>query len=83
MSDIGKEAVHFYPNPAGQEITLKFDSPNTVKLQIYNLAGNLIQSQQVQSNKPVNIEQLTNGLYLFRLTGKRNELIYSDKILVK
>jgi hypothetical protein len=83
VSDIDKAAVQFYPNPAGQEITFKFDSRNIVDLQIYNLAGNLIQSQQVKSNKPVNIEQLTHGIYLFRLIGERNELIYSDKILVK
>ncbi len=83
VADIKSTGVMFYPNPASTHITFRFDSPYEALLQVYDLTGHLVHSAQVRKNKPVNIRQLSDGLYLFRLTGEDNMPVFSEKIIVK
>ncbi len=83
VTDVSKTDIKFYPNPASTEITFRFGSPVEAGLQVYDLTGNLVRTMRVWDNKPVNIGQLSDGLYLFRLTGEGNKPIFSEKILVK
>ncbi len=80
---IDKSHVSFYPNPATTKITFLFDMTDIAHLYIYDVAGNAVQNQTVRNNRPVSIDMLPDGLYLFRLTGKSNELIFSGKVLKK
>lgn len=69
---LSKNGIALAPNPAQNIITII--NPNAIKissLAIYNLHGQLIQKIKPVKNK-VNISNLANALYLFKLTDKNN-----------
>lgn len=69
---LSKNGITLLPNPAQNEITIS--NPNTIEISsvsIYNIQGQLIKKINPVKNK-VNVSNLANALYLFRLTDKNN-----------
>ncbi len=70
-------AVNVFPVPANNEVTIEIMSlmsGNTATFEIYNTTGQLVYAEQlVLSNttitKQINIESLSSGLYLVKLTS--------------
>lgn len=76
-----------YPNPAKDQITIKFKADYTekVRLQISDLQGRIVMEQTIESQsginlKPVSISQLNCGLYLCRIQNGNNT---SSKLFIK
>jgi hypothetical protein len=60
--------VQIYPNPANNNINIKSDfQVNVVK--IINLNGQIIKSINIKNNQPINIDELTNGMYFVECIG--------------
>lgn len=57
----------FYPNPAKDELVVKYFSKETIQVEIYNILGSKVKTFNVNSGQAVvNIEELANGIYFMR-----------------
>jgi len=62
-----------YPNPAENSITLKNLHSNFVNLEIYNINGQLVLSEKLNSSSPdIDISKLIGGIYLIKFIGSNN-----------
>jgi hypothetical protein len=71
-----------YPNPASDYVV--FDIGNTRQLttvELYDLKGNKISTQQLPSNNQVSVSKLKSGLYIYKIVC--DSKISSGKIRVK
>jgi len=69
-----------YPNPSSQMVYIKtIDEPN-LKLIIYDITGRLIHERTLESSTTVDVENYSNGTYIFAFYGFCG-LIKSFKVL--
>lgn len=66
--------VQLYPNPANEQINLTFDfeALQNITIQIYNAAGQLVQTENLNGTKGtnkqnINIQNLNTGIYFLHL----------------
>ena len=72
----------FYPNPADNEICLSMSPDvNCEKVEIYGMDGKLYHQQNFNLNT-VNISNLTNGIYMMKVTLD-NGNTYTEKVVVR
>jgi|GEM_PF-1387435 hypothetical protein len=73
--------VSIYPNPATSYITINA-SPGyaNLTLEIFNMTGKLLLSRAVTTNTQIPIEQLSTGIYLFRVKAGSN-IIDEEKVI--
>jgi len=72
--------IMMYPNPARDVINIKFNSPNEyLLLEIYDISGRLVQSEEITGDKTINISSLEEGVYncVFKGEGK----MFSQKLV--
>ena len=69
---IANDQIHIYPNPAESEIhvSVPFDS-----YVIYDLKGQLIQSETLINNQSIPIDNLKEGCYLLKIKSLSNDEI--------
>jgi hypothetical protein len=66
-----------YPNPARSKTNISYQLPNKsqVKLNLYNITGQLVQSMNIGTqqpgyyNIPLNTKNLSSGVYFYKLTA--------------
>lgn len=83
--DNEKEDLLMYPNPSKDNITIEYsDKSNFERVEILNTLGELVLSQQINSQRKITLSttNLTLGLYYVHLTGAKNsevkKLIITD-----
>ena len=82
--EISKTDFNIYPNPASEKIFIETAGNPGGRLQIYNIAGQMVFEQQMTSNKEeINIGRLNAGMYLCRVLDKNSRSIYQEKIVVR
>jgi hypothetical protein len=72
--------IMMYPNPARDVLNIKFNSANEhLQLEIYDISGRLVQSEEITGDKSINVSSLEEGAYncVFKGEGK----IFSQKLL--
>jgi hypothetical protein len=69
--------VTLYPNPCRDYFTIDAGEQAT-SLRIFDLNGNLVLSQPLQGNCPVDVSHLMNGSYIVNLNGLNIKLIKSE-----
>lgn len=66
----GFEQVNIYPNPATQSITIE-NIASDINIAVYNTTGQCVLQTTTSGNKIViDVSNLSNGIYIVRLTGK-------------
>jgi hypothetical protein len=73
------ENIDISPNPANDILTIDFNFPGSSILNIYDILGNQIFSQNIlngQNRIIINTGELNSGLYILQISG-------SDKIFFK
>ncbi|KPH12194.1 alkaline phosphatase family protein [Chryseobacterium sp. ERMR1:04] len=69
-----------YPNPANQQINVKFTSEEReVKLEIIDSKGTIVSSQKLNSStshydQTINIEKLFSGVYFIKINGNKKSI---------
>lgn len=74
-----------YPNPANTSITLPFeslsDNGEALQVSVFNISGVLVAQQTIsQSNQPINVTELTQGIYNISVTN--GTAYYQTRLLV-
>ena len=79
------DLVTVYPNPANQEVNFaveKFPLTNEVSIEIYDFTGkNIFSILSSKTLTTLNTEDLTTGIYFYRISEK-GQVLKSDKFLV-
>lgn len=67
--------IKIYPNPVSTIVNI--ESPEKADLRIYDHMGKLVKSSQIKEGKTnIEIQELNAGLYLFKITGEYETVIY-------
>ncbi|SEQ59832.1 T9SS type A sorting domain-containing protein [Epilithonimonas lactis] len=70
VSDINKNSVAVYPNPANENLTVVMDFKKTETAEIYSLEGRKVSESNINSNNNmINVSKLNKGVYLLKIKG--------------
>jgi len=77
-----------YPNPAIDELTVKFDSApeEAMQIQVYDLMGRMLQTHSIQVGQQklhIDLANLPAGVYILSLQTASSQLILSTSRIVK
>jgi hypothetical protein len=84
ITEVAKENIFVYPNPATDIITLNFNKRNNadLTLNIYNITGELVSSETLlQNQQQINIGEISNGIYLVEI--KSNGWSEKQKLIIQ
>ena len=84
VAGVNENAIRVYPNPASSGATVFVEvtqAEQGATLQLLNAQGRVVLTQQVTTAKtPVQLDALSAGLYLLRITGAKKD--YAKSLLV-
>ena len=82
ISELNKNLLVVYPNPASNFVNFKISSTDIIKanLSVSNLQGQLVLSQPILAQETIDISQIPNGLYVYKL--ELNQKSVSGKIII-
>ncbi|WP_298238625.1 T9SS type A sorting domain-containing protein [uncultured Algibacter sp.] len=64
------QAITVYPNPVSSQLKIKFSQNiNLASIKIVDIRGKMIKEVKENFNFPINVESLSNGLYLLQIEG--------------
>ena len=76
--------IKIYPNPTADYLKIEFLTKEMETLQIFTLSGKKVLEQYLKDNTEstldLNINNLSNGFYLIRITGQTGQ--FSQKIFI-
>lgn len=88
LSALNDFTIDLYPNPAMQDLTiyLESDQDREISIGLYDNMGKLIANQPALIQKgsnaiPVNVEQLSGGMYTFRFEDALNNAIITKRFI--
>jgi len=58
-----------YPNPATTELHINLATQETADYLIFNLPGQVVMQGKLQESSTINIESLSSGMYLLKISG--------------
>ncbi|MBA2612472.1 MAG: T9SS type A sorting domain-containing protein [Bacteroidetes bacterium] len=73
-------ATLVYPNPASTEITVT-TNVDGAKLLIFNIMGQLLIENELNTLTKINVSELKNGTYIYKIV-KDNKIIKVDKLII-
>ena len=78
-----KDAMNIYPNPAKNEFFIKAGKniAGKVVVEIYDASGKMVSNQRINPTEAVNTQNLTNGVYMVKVSGMG--VNYSSKLMIK
>ena len=79
----GKAEVVVYPNPANSELFVNAIGYNEVTIKLYNIMGALVLEKIIAPNQSLNISNLVNGIYTYKIYSSNNELKTDKLIIIK
>ncbi|MDR0660301.1 MAG: T9SS type A sorting domain-containing protein [Prevotellaceae bacterium] len=81
------EAVTPVPNPASSTIRLHWAEsqaePLKSKVELYDMRGRLVKTQQVSYGESVNVSTLSEGIYFIRIYDGKNKPVETSKVIIK
>ncbi|HPE77235.1 MAG TPA: T9SS type A sorting domain-containing protein [Draconibacterium sp.] len=83
ISNKSKEIV-IYPNPTDNQVDIILENSENIslKLQVFDVNGSVIKSQEINQNqKSVNIQNFPSGIYLFKISDNNGNEICTKKII--
>lgn len=81
--DIYFSKIRVYPNPATDRITFTWNQNyKTLQLKLFQLTGACLFDREVSSNETINLEKLPKGIYLYKLSDKK-QILNSGKLVIQ
>jgi len=75
-------AISIYPNPVQDILNVPAQSKEEKFIQIYDAIGEIVKESSINKNC-INISNLLNGLYLYKITDKNGNLLGAGKFMKK
>lgn len=69
--EISGHSLLIYPNPTSESITLKGMNGTTGRIEIIDVLGNIVWSQDNLEQNKINIQRLKSGVYFLRLENEQ------------
>ncbi|HAX94979.1 MAG TPA: hypothetical protein DCY35_00415 [Prolixibacteraceae bacterium] len=80
---IQEKGYAMYPVPAGEKVIFTWSGEQKpMRLQIFSMDGRLVKSRELESLVPVDVQDLNEGLYMFRLSDD-NRITYKGKLVIQ
>lgn len=80
---LASNEVRVYPNPANSVVNFAFHKGSVAQtVQVFSLTGKLIASVPAQQVTSINVSQIDNGMYLYRVIGENNTVMMNGKFQV-
>ncbi|MBA3665433.1 MAG: T9SS type A sorting domain-containing protein [Bacteroidetes bacterium] len=70
-----------YPNPATNILNISTEVEGAT-ITIYNVTGQVVLSEKLTAITVLNIERLSNGTYLYKLTDANIQIFKTDKLII-
>ncbi len=69
------EDIKIYPNPASEAVNIEVGDISLLPLTLflYNLQGEIIRTEKLNSSRRLNLNELESGLYIIRLTNQKKQ----------
>lgn len=81
ISEIGSGNFEVFPNPAGNQVTVRISDGGDYRLQIRNMNGQLVISQNCNGTSQIDVSDVSRGVYTVELTGEQTKAI--TKLILK
>ncbi|MEX1001848.1 MAG: T9SS type A sorting domain-containing protein [Crocinitomicaceae bacterium] len=85
IGEVEKNLTVVYPNPANQEVNFKFGENQKVSVvNIMDITGKMVNTVTVngQNILTVDVNELSEGMYLYQVIGANGEVITTNKFVV-
>jgi hypothetical protein len=84
VSTFGK-SIKIYPNPASSQLFIEqVETKSNIDISLYNITGQLVKEKKMTSKiENLNIQDLSEGLYLLKLTDDNGGIIKIDRLIIK
>lgn len=77
-----KGLINVYPNPSTGQFTIAFNTPVTGTIEIYDITGQRVYQQTIQSkNTEINLSGQPAGMYFYRALTNAGSLIGEGKLI--
>ena len=73
--------IFVYPNPADNWIYINSNALLTFWLELIDLNGTIVMKEKVSSKQQINLQEILQGLYIYRITG--DDLLLHGKLIIK
>lgn len=74
------DGVSVYPNPATDVVNVKFENSDNYTIDVFNVLGELVQSQQVQNNITMSTSEFKSGVYMISISNETS--IYTERLII-
>lgn len=74
-------SIPIYPNPAHNQLFIQTDYTGSLSYNIFNLSGSKIISGKIQPNQSINVNDLSQGMYILQMTGIDGKFIGQAKFI--
>jgi hypothetical protein len=76
-------SYHVFPNPAKEFVLIEMTENQSVLLKLFTLAGQMVLQEQVKgSGQKINISNLKEGLYIYKILDDKGKLI-TGKLIIR
>jgi hypothetical protein len=85
VENFSNNSISFYPNPASDIVNIKFEKgiPEKSVIELVDIGGKIIMSQNVESNKTesqINLSKYPENIYLIRISTQTGKFLCTFKI---
>jgi hypothetical protein len=81
VPEIEKNNITVYPNPATNNFTVNLGNDEKANIQLFNIVGQQVYSENITGSAQVNVANLHSGVYMLKIN--QNGKSYTTKVVVK
>lgn len=78
-----KNSFALYPNPASERFTVTTAHNENQRIEVLDLTGKIVLSQNIQGNSTIDASQMDAGVYLVKMTQVENGTVSTVKLIVE
>ena len=72
-------SLQIFPNPATEVLCVKLDNNDLTDYIVYNIVGHIVLQGKLKSDYTINVQSLTNGIYLLKISDKMAKVMINKK----
>ena len=81
VPEIEKNNMTVYPNPATNNFTVNLGNDEKANIQLFNIVGQQVYSENITGSAQVNVANLHSGVYMLKVN--QNGKVYTTKVVVR